>query len=60
MTTFKNKLKIFEAKHEFLEAKFKNIREESDIRVESLVNQIHEMGDKLINTVKECEKEALK
>ena len=40
--------------------KFKYIREEIDIRVESLVNQVHEMGDRLREKVKEMEKEALK
>ena len=39
---------------------FNYIREEIDIRVESLVSQFHEMGDKLREKVKESEKEALK
>ena len=40
--------------------KFKYVREEIDIRVESLVNLVHEMGNKLREKVEETEKEALK
>ena len=43
-----------------MEVKFKYIREEIDIRVESLVNQVHEMGNRLKGKVEESEKEALK
>ena len=40
--------------------KFQYIREEIGKRVESLVNQVHEMGNGLVEKVKEKEKEALK
>ena len=43
-----------------LEVKFKYIREDIDIRVESLVNQVHEMGNGLRDKLKEKEKDALK
>ena len=43
-----------------LEVKFKYIREEIDIRVESLVIQVHEMGHRMRENVKESEKEVLK
>ena len=38
--------------------KFKYINDEIDIRVESLINQIHEMGANLREKVIESEKEA--
>ena len=47
-------------KKEFLEVNFKYIREEIGKRVESLVNQVQEMGNGLVEKVKEKEKEALK
>ena len=47
-------------KNEFLEVKFNYIREEIDIRVEPLVNQVLEMANKLREKVEESEKEALK
>ena len=50
----------FQLKNEFSEVKFKYVREEIDIRVESLVNLVHEMGNKLREKVEETEKEALK
>jgi hypothetical protein len=46
-------------KFELLEGKFKYIKDEIDSRVESLVNQVHEMGDRLREKVKVMEKEAL-
>ena len=57
---FNSFLEKIQLKNELLEVKFKYIREEIDIKVESLVNQVHEMGDKLREKVKESEKEALK
>jgi hypothetical protein len=42
-----------------LEGKFKYIKDEIDSRVESLVNQVHEMVDRLREKVKVMEKEAL-
>ena len=53
-------LENVQLKNEFLEVKFNYIREEIDIRIESLVNQVHEMGDRLREKVKEMEKEASK
>ena len=57
---FKSLSENIKEKSELLQVKFKYIREEIDIKVESLVNQVHEMGDKLREKVKESEKEALK
>jgi hypothetical protein len=42
-----------------MEAKFKYIRDEIDIRVDSLINQVLEMGEELKKKVKAMEKEAL-
>jgi hypothetical protein len=42
-----------------MEAKFKYIRDEIDLRVNSLINQVLEMGEELKKKVKEMEKEAL-
>jgi len=42
-----------------LEVKFQYIRDEIDIRVESLIIQVNEMGDRLKEKVAEMEKEAL-
>jgi hypothetical protein len=39
--------------------KFQYIRDEIDIRVESLIIQVNEMGDRLKEKVVEMEKEAL-
>jgi hypothetical protein len=43
-----------------VEEKFKYIKDQIDTRVESLVNQVHEMGDGLRERVKVMEKEAVK
>ena len=51
-------LENLKEKSELLEVKFKYINDEIDIRVESLINQIHEMGANLREKVKESEKEA--
>jgi hypothetical protein len=46
-------------KCELLEGKFEYIKDEIDTRVESLVNQVHEMGDRLKEKVQMMEKKAL-
>ena len=50
---------MIELKKEFLEVKFKYVREEIDTRVDSLVNQVREMGHRLREKVKESENDAL-
>ena len=46
-------------KKEFMEVKYKYIRDKIDLRVESLIIQVNEMGDKLKEKVVEMEKEVL-
>ena len=43
-----------------MKVKFEYVKDEIVIRVESLVNQVHEMGVNLRKKVEESEKEALK
>ena len=47
-------------KRELLEMKFKYIRNKIVKRIESLVRQVHEMGNRFFEKVEEKEKEALK
>ena len=57
---FHTNLETIKDKSDSVEEKFKYIKDQIDTRVESLVNQVHEMGDGLRERVKVMEKEAVK
>ena len=47
-------------KRELIEVKFKNVKDEIDKRVETLINQVNKMGDKLRTNLEDIRKKTLK